>query len=303
MGRRRGARRRTRGDRGRAVRARWRSAGLRPSAATRLPGLTLPGLANCHSHAFHRALRGRTQRGRGTFWTWREQMYDVARAARPRQLPRAGAGDLPGDGGGRDHLRRRVPLPAPPAGRHAVRRPERDGPRPDRGRHARPGSGSRCSTPATSAAGSGRRSKPRRCATPTATRSAGRRRVAQLRGNDDDRDRRRDPLRPRRAGRADADRRRGGGGPAAARAPLRADRRRTTPAWRRTARTPDPAARRPRRPRADDHRRPRHPPHRPTTSDHLGATRHPRLLLPDHRARPRRRGRPEPRAPRRRAAR
>jgi formiminoglutamate deiminase len=43
-----------------------------------LPGLTVPGLANCHSHAFHRALRGRTQRGRGTFWTWRDQMYDVA---------------------------------------------------------------------------------------------------------------------------------------------------------------------------------------------------------------------------------
>jgi formiminoglutamate deiminase len=46
--------------------------------AERLPGLTLPGLANCHSHAFHRALRGRTQRGQGTFWTWREQMYDLA---------------------------------------------------------------------------------------------------------------------------------------------------------------------------------------------------------------------------------
>ncbi len=46
--------------------------------AVRLPGLTLPGLANCHSHAFHRALRGRTQRGSGTFWTWREQMYAVA---------------------------------------------------------------------------------------------------------------------------------------------------------------------------------------------------------------------------------
>ncbi|CAM3925608.1 formimidoylglutamate deiminase [Nocardioides marinus] len=46
--------------------------------ATRLDGLTLPGLANAHSHAFHRALRGRTQRERGTFWTWREQMYDVA---------------------------------------------------------------------------------------------------------------------------------------------------------------------------------------------------------------------------------
>jgi formiminoglutamate deiminase len=45
---------------------------------TRLPGLTIPGLANCHSHAFHRALRGRTQRGKGSFWTWRDQMYDVA---------------------------------------------------------------------------------------------------------------------------------------------------------------------------------------------------------------------------------
>jgi formiminoglutamate deiminase len=46
--------------------------------ASRLSGLTVPGLANCHSHAFHRALRGRTQRERGTFWTWRDQMYDVA---------------------------------------------------------------------------------------------------------------------------------------------------------------------------------------------------------------------------------
>jgi formiminoglutamate deiminase len=46
--------------------------------AVRLAGLTIPGLANCHSHAFHRALRGRTQRERGTFWTWREQMYAVA---------------------------------------------------------------------------------------------------------------------------------------------------------------------------------------------------------------------------------
>ncbi|MGZ4436847.1 MAG: formimidoylglutamate deiminase [Nocardioidaceae bacterium] len=49
-----------------------------PGDAERVAGLTLPGLANCHSHAFHRALRGRTQRERGTFWTWREQMYAVA---------------------------------------------------------------------------------------------------------------------------------------------------------------------------------------------------------------------------------
>ena len=49
----------------------------------RLAGLTLPGLVNDHSHAFHRALRGRTQRGRGTFWTWREQMYAVAERLTP----------------------------------------------------------------------------------------------------------------------------------------------------------------------------------------------------------------------------
>jgi formiminoglutamate deiminase len=46
--------------------------------ATRLPGLVLPGFANVHSHAFHRALRGRTHGGRGDFWTWRERMYEVA---------------------------------------------------------------------------------------------------------------------------------------------------------------------------------------------------------------------------------
>ncbi|OJF10947.1 formimidoylglutamate deiminase [Couchioplanes caeruleus] len=52
-----------------------------PGAApggTRLPGLVLPGLANAHSHAFHRALRGRTHGDRGSFWTWRERMYEVA---------------------------------------------------------------------------------------------------------------------------------------------------------------------------------------------------------------------------------
>jgi formiminoglutamate deiminase len=48
------------------------------TTARRLAGLTVPGLANNHSHAFHRALRGRTQRGSGTFWTWREAMYEVA---------------------------------------------------------------------------------------------------------------------------------------------------------------------------------------------------------------------------------
>jgi len=54
-----------------------------PGTARRLRGLTLPGFANAHSHAFHRALRGRTQQGRGTFWTWREQMYAVAARLNP----------------------------------------------------------------------------------------------------------------------------------------------------------------------------------------------------------------------------
>jgi len=53
--------------------------GVEPQASAEiLRGVTLPGLANGHSHAFHRALRGRTHAGGGTFWTWREQMYAVA---------------------------------------------------------------------------------------------------------------------------------------------------------------------------------------------------------------------------------
>jgi len=53
------------------------------SGAVRLDGLTLPGLANAHSHAFQRALRGRTQHGTGSFWTWREQMYRAAERIDP----------------------------------------------------------------------------------------------------------------------------------------------------------------------------------------------------------------------------
>ncbi|WP_103528377.1 formimidoylglutamate deiminase, partial [Streptomyces sp. SM12] len=69
-----------------------------PVGSVDLPGLTVPGLANAHSHAFHRALRGVSQTpaaagpgtagdspatdgangGTGSFWTWREVMYSVA---------------------------------------------------------------------------------------------------------------------------------------------------------------------------------------------------------------------------------
>lgn len=54
-----------------------------PRAGTVLPGLTVPGLVNRHSHAFHRALRGHPMRAAGSFWSWREGMYRVAAALDP----------------------------------------------------------------------------------------------------------------------------------------------------------------------------------------------------------------------------
>ncbi|MEU3251384.1 formimidoylglutamate deiminase [Streptomyces sp. NPDC006997] len=73
-----------------------------PPGAEILRGLTLPGLANAHSHAFHRALRGTVQVGGGTgspplarrngegterapesFWAWRDVMYAVAERLTP----------------------------------------------------------------------------------------------------------------------------------------------------------------------------------------------------------------------------
>lgn len=45
-------------------------------------GVVIPGLCNAHSHAFQRALAGRTEKrspaGRDNFWTWRERMYALA---------------------------------------------------------------------------------------------------------------------------------------------------------------------------------------------------------------------------------
>lgn len=58
----------------------------------RLEGFTMPGFANAHSHAFHRALRGRTHGGAGDFWSWREQMYQIAGRLTPdNYLPLARA--------------------------------------------------------------------------------------------------------------------------------------------------------------------------------------------------------------------
>ena len=250
MGRRRRPRRRAGGDRGRALHIRHtghgsrRFEGLQPRQRrdrrstgdpdsdphAPLPGPDDPGAGELPQPRLPPRAAGADAAGAG-------DVLDLARAdvrrrgaARPGLLPRAGDRHLPRDGRGRDHLRGGVPLPAPPARRHAVRRPERDGPRPARGGPARPGSGSPCSTPATSRRASGGRSRACSAASATATSTAGASGVGGLEDARRRTDRRRLPLRPRRAARPDA-------APAPPRrctstSPSRW--RRTSSAWRRT---------------------------------------------------------------------
>lgn len=62
------------------------------AAAERLSRrMVIPGFVNGHSHAFQRAIRGRSeyrQRGRANddFWTWREQMYAAAMRLDPDEI-------------------------------------------------------------------------------------------------------------------------------------------------------------------------------------------------------------------------
>ena len=68
-----------------------------PPDATRLEGLTIPGLANAHSHAFQRALRGRTHTGRRDIWSRRDAMYGLASRLDPDlylRLARATYGEM-----------------------------------------------------------------------------------------------------------------------------------------------------------------------------------------------------------------
>ena len=51
--------------------------------------LVMPGMATVHSHAFQRALRGRTQRrstAAATFWTWRGLMFALAERLNPEEI-------------------------------------------------------------------------------------------------------------------------------------------------------------------------------------------------------------------------
>ena len=49
-----------------------------PPGVTQLPGWTIPGFANVHSHAFQHIIRGISEREGGSFWEWRRQMYSAA---------------------------------------------------------------------------------------------------------------------------------------------------------------------------------------------------------------------------------
>jgi formimidoylglutamate deiminase len=61
-----------------------------------VPGFALPGFANLHSHAFQRAMAGRTEYTsdavtNDTFWTWRQFMYDFVMRLTPEQYGTIGA--------------------------------------------------------------------------------------------------------------------------------------------------------------------------------------------------------------------
>ena len=160
-------------------------------------GLTLPGLANAHSHAFHRALRGRTHGGLGA-----RSGRGASRCTRwpPRSIPTRTT---------------RWPAPSSPRwrwpGSRASASSTTSTTRPTapptttrtrwarawRRRGRRPASGSRCSTPATSTAGS----RPRpdaSAASATATPAPGPSGVDASTPTSGARRRRRDPLGPRR---------------------------------------------------------------------------------------------------------
>lgn len=58
--------------------------GVVPEASDeQLGGVVFPGAVNAHSHAFHRLLRGRAHADGGSFWTWRNLMYQEASRLTP----------------------------------------------------------------------------------------------------------------------------------------------------------------------------------------------------------------------------
>jgi formimidoylglutamate deiminase len=64
--------------------------GAAPDDTAVATGCIIPGLCNAHSHAFQRALAGRTEErspaGHDSFWTWRKRMYELAAMLDPELL-------------------------------------------------------------------------------------------------------------------------------------------------------------------------------------------------------------------------
>ncbi len=60
-----------------------------PADAERVSGIAIPGVPNCHSHAFQRAITGLTERrgqGKDNFWSWRNAMYQALSGIGPEEL-------------------------------------------------------------------------------------------------------------------------------------------------------------------------------------------------------------------------
>ena len=118
--------------------------------------LSLPGFVNAHSHAFQRALRGRTEGG--DFWAWRDAMLELAAAADARARPPRATS-------------RSTARCSPPATRRSASSTtsgSRRRTRPSRPRPRRASSSCCCSRP-TGAAGSSASGRSRR---PTTSRSS-----------------------------------------------------------------------------------------------------------------------------------
>ena len=57
------------------------------TACEQVPGWTVPGVPNVHSHAFQRALAGLAEAGGpDSFWGWREVMYRLAAQPGPEEV-------------------------------------------------------------------------------------------------------------------------------------------------------------------------------------------------------------------------
>ena len=146
-----------------------------PEGAARRAGVTLPGCRTRTLTCSTERCVGRTHGGKGSFWTWREQMYELAALARSRHAARARASNVRGDGARRHHDRRASSTTCTTTSTAAgTATRTRWGPCSDRGGARRPVCASCSSTRATSKAGSVARSRACSCGSATGACKRGR---------------------------------------------------------------------------------------------------------------------------------